>query len=397
MHEETVPRVPSDPPNPPFILFWSLWLLWLIFFVPPIYGAVAHPTGSGLFLLVCAACCTASYVWTTWDNTRYLRRPLDVAQAPIAPTWWGLVGVLVVLGFVMGVVGGTTWLEPHIFAAAVISGRLTPRQLVWGIGGLEVVSVVLNLVAIHDFFVFLQGLFLMPVIAIAVSNLAYAVETNRALRLARREITRLAISEERLRFARDLHDLLGHTLSLIAIKSELAGQLITDAPADARREVSEIEAAARTALGDVRAAVAGYRQPTLAGEIDGARQMLAAAGIAVTIERAPVVLPAAVEALFAWTIREGVTNVLRHSRARHCALTISQHDDGYIVAVADDGAGPAPAPLAASGNGLRGLGERAALLGGGVGLAAVASGGFSLSVHVPQGVRQPVTQEEVPA
>ncbi|MBA3825646.1 MAG: sensor histidine kinase [Ktedonobacterales bacterium] len=397
MPEETVRPTTSDPPNPPFILFWSLWLLWLIFFVPPVFGAVTHPSARNLWLILGAACCTAIYVWTTWDNTCYLRRPLTAAEAPISRTWWVLMSTLVVLGFVMGVVGGQTWLEPYTFAAAVVGGRFKPRRLVWAIGGLEALNGIICLVVLHDFFTFLQGLFLMPVVAIAVSNLAYAVETNRALRLARREIARLAVSEERLRFARDLHDLLGHTLSLIAIKSELAGQLIAEAPADARREVGEIEAAARTALGDVRAAVAGYRQPTLAGEIAGARELLTAAGIRVTVERTPSMLPSAVEALFGWTIREGVTNVLRHSHARHCAITIGYADDGYTVTVLDDGEGIAQLPPTTVGNGLRGLSERAALMGGTVTLAPAVGGGLRLSLQVPQAVTQPSITAEVPA
>ena len=387
---EAAPRPQRDPP---FILFWSLYLLWLFFFVPPVANALGHPSLRNGLLIFGAACSTALYARTTWDNTRYLRRPLEALEAPISQRWWILVGALISLGFVMGLVGGQTWVEPVIFASAVLSGRLKPRQVVWAIGGLEILNVILCIIAIHDFFAFLQGVFLLPVIAIAVSNLVYAVETNRALRLARQEIARLAVNEERLRFARDLHDLLGHTLSLIAIKSELAGQLIAESPTAARREVSDIETAARTALQDVRAAVAGYRQPTLASEIDGAQEMLTAAGIAVTVQRLPVVLPPPVEALFAWTLREGVTNVLRHSHAHACAISINQEDEVYAISIADDGCGVASDATPAGGNGLRGIQERAATLGGVVQTAASASGGFRLSVRAPRTVTPLIAQE----
>ena len=119
---------------------------------------------------------------------------------------------------------------------------------------------------------------------------------------------------ERERFARDLHDLLGHSLSVIALKAELAGRLLDDGPHDAANEIAELEQVARTALGEVRDAVSGYRQPTLDRELAGARMALSAAGIEADVHEAHVPLDPPVEAVLAWAVREGATNVIRHSR-----------------------------------------------------------------------------------
>jgi two-component system sensor histidine kinase DesK len=215
-----------------------------------------------------------------------------------------------------------------------------------------------------------------------------AVRANRELRAARDEIARLAVAEERLRFARDLHDLLGHTLSLIALKSELAGRLVRPAPERAVAEIGDVEAAARTALHEVREAVAGYRQPALVSELAAARELLEAAGIAVSLTGTPpVALPSGVEATLAWTVREGVTNVIRHSRAHQCAIRLTRQEDGVGVEVSDDGeAGGSLAmqPTASgAGSGLRGLAERVSALGGTFEAGPRAGGGFRLAVSLP--------------
>src|SRR5438309_515445 len=152
------------------------------------------------------------------------------------------------------------------------------------------------------------------------------IQANRQLSQAREQIARLAVGEERLRFARDLHDLLGHSLSVIALKSELAGRLIKTTPGLAAHEVEDIEKVARDALRDVREAVAGYRQPTLAAELAGAHEALTAAGIDYRAEDEHMPLPPAIEAVLDWTVREGVTNVMRHSKAKRCEIRISSRD-----------------------------------------------------------------------
>ena len=146
---------------------------------------------------------------------------------------------------------------------------------------------------------------------------------NVELNEARAELADLAVAKERERFARDLHDLIGHSLSVIALKAELAGRMLADGPHDAANEVAEVEQVARTALREVREAVSGYRQPTLDGELAGARMALSAAGIEADVEEARVRLDPAVEAVLAWTVREGATNVIRHSGAHHCTFRVT--------------------------------------------------------------------------
>ena len=167
---------------------------------------------------------------------------------------------------------------------------------------------------------------------------------NVELNEARAELAKMAVAEERERFARDLHDLLGHSLSVIALKAELAGRLLADGPHDAANEVAELEQVARAALGEVRDAVSGYRQPTLEGELAGARMALSAAGIEADVQEARVPLDPVVEAVLAWAVREGATNVIRHSGARHCTLKISASLTDAGVEVIDDGRSASDAP-----------------------------------------------------
>jgi two-component system, NarL family, sensor histidine kinase DesK len=223
---------------------------------------------------------------------------------------------------------------------------------------------------------------------------------NAQLSEARAELARMAVAEERERFARDLHDLLGHSLSVITLKAELAGRMLTNRPADAAREVAELEQVARTALSEVREAVSGYRQPTLEGELAGARLALAAAGIEADVQESRVPLDPAVEAVLAWTIREGATNVIRHSGARHCTFRLSASLTDAGVEVIDDGFGapeggssgngngatPRPGPDGrgqAGGHGIAGLAERARLVNGTIEAGGRAGGGYRLAVTVP--------------
>jgi two-component system, NarL family, sensor histidine kinase DesK len=205
------------------------------------------------------------------------------------------------------------------------------------------------------------------------------IDANRQLSLAREQIARLAVGEERLRFARDLHDLIGHSLSVIALKSELAGRLINATPGLAAHEVQDIEQVARDALREVRDAVAGYRQPALNAELAGAREALTAAGIQLRADGEHTPLPPAVEAVMAWAVREGVTNVLRHSQAKHCAIRIFKKDSSATVEIVDDGRGGTLEP----GTGLRGLRERVLERGGTLTAEPLPHEGFRLRVTLP--------------
>jgi two-component system sensor histidine kinase DesK len=203
------------------------------------------------------------------------------------------------------------------------------------------------------------------------------VRANAALREARADLAELAVAEERLRFARDMHDLLGHSLSLIALKAELAGKLLRRDADRTETEIEEIRTLARAALAQVREAVDGYRRPTLPGELAGARAALEAAGIELRVDGQPGELDPDVESVLAWAVREGSVNVIRHSGARHATITVRPTG----VEIADDGRGRPESN--GSGHGLTGLRERAAAVGGTVEAGDGPEGGYRLHVSVP--------------
>jgi len=236
---------------------------------------------------------------------------------------------------------------------------------------------------------------------------AYSAERRNvliyALKETRAELARMAVAEERLRISRDLHDLLGHSLSVIALKSELAGRMIETDPQRAAKEIAELEAVTRRSLAEVRQAVTGYRQPSLAAELAAVRRMLASAGIDCRVD-APgsYDLPPEVDALLAWTVREGSTNIVRHSGARHAGITVTVTGASASAELTDDGAGPpagrgTPAADGGISSGLAGLAERAGRLGGTLLAGAGRNGGFRVRVTVPLTTAGPHGQPEAPA
>ena len=226
-------------------------------------------------------------------------------------------------------------------------------------------------------------------ISLTLFALARLGRANRELQAARRELADLAVAEERTRIARDLHDTLGHSLSVIALKSELARRVLPDDPARAAAEIGDVERVAREALASVRETVSGYRQPTLAMELAGARAALAAAGIEGDVEPAPEGLPREVDAVLGWAVREGVTNVLRHSDAARARIRVIVDDRVRAVEVEDDGQGVAGARLGAArtargpGPASTGSASGAATVGGSLEAGPRADGGFRLRVSVP--------------
>jgi two-component system sensor histidine kinase DesK len=198
------------------------------------------------------------------------------------------------------------------------------------------------------------------------------------LRAAQQEVSRLAAERERMRIARDLHDLLGHSLTAASVKAQLAGRLVGRDDERAAAEIGEVEKLTRQVLADVRAAVAGYREVSLAVELATAREVLGAAGIAADLPGAVDEVPASLRELFGWAVREGVTNAVRHSQASRVTVRVSPSS----VAVTDDGR---PAPSVGSrapGSGLAGLAERAAAAGGRLEVGPLPDGGYRLAVTV---------------
>ncbi|WP_306216397.1 sensor histidine kinase, partial [Actinoplanes sp. RD1] len=189
-------------------------------------------------------------------------------------------------------------------------------------------------------------------------GLRLAGERQARLRLAQQELATMAVQQERARIAADLHDILGHSLTVVTVKAELAQRLLDVDVRRARAELRDLEVLARDALADVRATALGMRGISLPGEIAAAREALAAANVEAVLPGAADEVPSRVRELFAWTIREAVTNVVRHAGASRCEVRLSPSS----VEVLDDGCGGGGVP--GDGQGLRGLRERAAALGG---------------------------------
>lgn len=202
------------------------------------------------------------------------------------------------------------------------------------------------------------------------------------LREARDVQARLAVAEERLRFGRDLHDVLGRNLAVIALKSELAVQLARRARPEAVDQMTEVQRIAQESHREVRDVVRGYREADLRVEVEGARGVLAAAGIACTVEWGEAELPGDVQSALGWVVREATTNVLRHGDARRCAISVRTADDTVVLVVENDGVAEA-ASGDAPGSGLAGLRERLSAVGGTLEAGPCRGGRFRLTARVP--------------
>jgi len=277
------------------------------------------------------------------------------------PSLYIHIGGMVLLGMLFMPInsGACTF---FIFAAAMLPFCVNTKKasilglaIVAGIGALEGA-----LLHIDKWALFYASLF--PVI-IGAGNTFFAERNrmNRQLRKANEEIEHLAKVAERERIARDLHDVLGHTLSVITLKSELAGKLIDRDPQRAGKEIREVEEISRQALSDVRDAIRGYRAKGLAAELAHAKATLETAGVSVQCDASTSVqLPAMQESVLSLAVREGVTNVVRHSQATNCRLRLEQNNGACRLEIADDGQGF----VSVEGNGLRGMRERVEMLGG---------------------------------
>ncbi|MFI6348751.1 sensor histidine kinase [Streptomyces sp. NPDC050560] len=212
-------------------------------------------------------------------------------------------------------------------------------------------------------------------------------ETVIELRETREELARTAVESERLRFSRDLHDLLGHTLSVIVVKSEAARRIAHRDLGAALTQVTDIESVGRQALTEIREAVTGYREGSLATELDRARSALTAAGIEPVVRQSGPPLPARTEALLGWVVREAVTNAVRHSAASRCEIAVAGRAERVSLTVSDNGRGaaaerPAAQPVV-GGTGLKGLTERLSAAGGSLAAGPGARGGFQVTAELP--------------
>jgi two-component system, NarL family, sensor histidine kinase DesK len=271
------------------------------------------------------------------------------------------------------------WLLAYSMVAAGLVLPLIPAKLM--ITGLTVISMA------HAWFfnhAFQPILLTLAVLALGAIIIRVLTITNIELETSRNDVARLAVAEERLRFARDLHDSLGHSLSTIVLKSELSGRLAGQDPERATSEIRDVERVARDALRDVRSVVTGYRQPALDRELEVAREVLTAAGVECDVVNQTAELPPAIDAVLAWAVREGVTNIIRHSDAQHCTIRVIRENGTARLEIIDDGGkAVVDSPANRTGSGLAGLSERVASAGGRLTAGMKPDGGFELVLEAP--------------
>lgn len=299
---------------------------------------------------------------------------------------WLVLGVVAIgLGLVPFNPGGNTFL---IYACGMSAWSFRPRMAI-------VVSA-LGLAALAATFAWVLPT---PALVLAWSGMATMIgglvlagslysrdkaRRNAELRLTQQEVARLAAMAERERIGRDLHDLLGHTLSVVALKSELAGRLVDGDPAAAKAQMVEVETVARQALAQVREAVVGIRATGLQAELAAARLALLSAEIRLDQRLEPVELPPEVESVLALGLREAVTNILRHAGAHRVEVELVREPGGIRLGISDDGCGG----TIEANTGLAGMRERLAALGGRLEIESVAGAGTRLGLHLPRAALQ---------
>ena len=258
-----------------------------------------------------------------------------------------------------------------VLTVGALAGRSIPLLVLFIVVAVAVPPAVRSWHAGLDF----TSLITITLVGLAMYGFFGLIRSNQELAKARSEVARLAAENERTRIARDLHDLLGHSLTTITVKAGLARRLAERHDERATTEIAEVEELSRRSLADVRAAVAGHRDVTLAGELATAREVLRAAGIVAELPGSVEVVDPSLSELFGWVTREGVTNVVRHARASHCTVRAERN----WIEITDNGRGG----LAGAGNGLTGLRERVEAAGGTVQVGAAPYGGWRLRVDVP--------------
>ena len=326
-------------------LFVSAWLLFLA--DPLSEGWSRRDEREGWVGLAATVAFAVLYL-TVLIRGRATRSGVTVALPP-AQTLAYLGGLVVLAAVVMGTLGepGTACLV-CLGAAVVVVAR---SRVAVPLAALLLV-VTLALGPVNDWGSQADTAFGLLAASIAVLAVRSMLSRTDELVATQQENADLAVENERTRFSRDLHDILGHSLTVITVKAELAQRLM-DVDADrARAEIADLERLSRDAMADVRRAVQGYREMTLPGELARARNALESAEIEAVLPSSTQEVPSELHDLFAWTIREGVTNVIRHSRARRCEVLLTTTS----AEVRDDGVGRV---AGGTGSGLLGLSERA--------------------------------------
>lgn len=328
--------------------------VWLVYLMALAFQPIFDPdSGAGDWLAAVVLAAAFLPVYFATFRARSDRQVLTLIAAMVA---LAVAGSLVNSGaavFVIYASAAAARLEPVRRAVLVMAGL---------VGAVALMFVISPVPFPFRLVTFAPALIVTIVVGAASIVDAERGRAHRRLLLADEEIERLAALAERARIARDLHDLLGHTLSVIVVKAELAGKLLALDAERAAPEVADIERIGREALIEVRTAVTGYRTSGLEAELAGARRALGAAQVDVEIEADVPALPAELESALALAVRESVTNIVRHAHAQHAGITVGVAGDEVVLVVSDDGGG-ARAP---EGSGLTGMRERISALDGSV-------------------------------
>ena len=375
---------------------WFFSLIWLAYLIQPVGDLFKRPHDAvwiaGGLVLVAIFCAFYALVLGGWET-----RP---AQARLG--YAVIVGIAVVACAVYGSDWTSLWIYVSAATGFVIPQRRAAFAAVAMVGGCFLLTAWLANEAPSTFFVVL-----LPVLLTGWAMIGFRMQIMlmKELRQARGTVARLAVNEERLRLARDMHDLTGQSLSLITLKCELAAKRLARMPQSAELdtvlgEITDIGRVSRQTLKDIREAVSGYRRPTLAVEIITARTSLEAAGIhpdddpALTM-RSGTFDPEA-EAALAWCLREAATNVIRHSGAANCRIRLTERSDEFSLEVTDDGRGHSASAGAHDGTGLHGMSERLSAVGGRFAVEAAGRDGrgFRLIATVPAAPRPKAADPE---
>ncbi|MFC0433841.1 sensor histidine kinase [Kutzneria buriramensis] len=325
--------------------------------------------------LLCAAITIGLFTWLAL---------YPGSQAPqMVPTrlWWIFAAVMSATAIAARLVGGQVWVVAILAAAVAFGAGASHRGGVVKVAVVAVAAAAVAALADAD-----QTSILVEGAAAGAAAMFGAQAWRRVavmddLRETRRELARMAVADERTRIARDLHDLLGHTLALASVKLELVDRCLNVDMDRARAELTDARAVVRDSLVEVREAVTGYRQPSLGSELAAARRLLVASRIDPRFdvpERWE--LPRDIDAALAWVVREAVTNVIKHSHARTCRISASIGADEVVVEVCDDGVGR---QSDRRGGGTTGMAERLAVVGGTLAADSSPTSGFLVRAEVP--------------
>ena len=353
------PLIPPEYGKMPYMWLFSLaFVLWKYLYVTPTALEVMLLVLTGFVFL-------PIYFYSYWARTR--EAVLCVVFTCVLGTLWGSFG----------------FSNLFIFACAMCARVQPMRRAYQLMAAVTVVAIAAGLLVSPE-----RTLFIMPFLIIGIPVGISAISdsslrrSRQALIRKQEEVEHIATIAERERISRDLHDLLGHSLSMIALKAELAGKLAARDMEACRKEIADIEAAARNALSEVRAAVTGYRQSGLASALANARASLAAASVELDEEVQQFPLAPAKEHVLALALSEAVTNVVRHAGATRCKLGLAREGGMAVLRVIDDGRVRSESDLK-RGNGLTGMHERASAAGGTLSIRAAQ--GLALELRLPLG------------